>query len=154
MRPVAALALLLALAACGGESEPPSGFTDEPTAQEDTTTLDQQPAEEEPPPYAVSLVSSCDDEYPVVFQTDPFRLVAEVEATNEGSETAEVDVTTAWLFFGGGKTRLTKTVVLEPAETKRVAFSKPSNYAEISKMVGWQPGDTMCRSRGSGWIVD
>lgn len=106
-------------------------------------------ARPKPPPKPVLKVtfdSSCNDDWPVVFQTQPYRFVAETHVHNRGNVPAEVMVTTDWLFFGGGKTSLSKKVRLKPGATLRVPFSKPASLDEVSRMVGWQHGDRMCRT--------
>lgn len=102
----------------------------------------------EPPAPVVDYVleSSCEDEYPVVFQTDPPRLVAEAKATNTGNVPVTLDVTTTWFFFGGGEAKKTKRVRLEVAADERVPFSKPSSVSELSRMAGWQHDDTLCET--------
>jgi hypothetical protein len=96
----------------------------------------------------VRFASSCNDDWPVVYQTSPNRFVSEVMLWNAGSAESAVRVWTDWFFFGGGKTRKTLPLItLEPGQKRRVAVSKPATSSQLLRMTGWQHGDRMCKSQ-------
>jgi hypothetical protein len=125
----------------------PSKATQEPTATQTST----------PEAPKLSYQSSCEDDYPVVFQTGDssentmtgFRFVGEMDLQNSGDAPARVRAQFTWLFFGGGSTSLTKTMTVPAGAHRKVGFVKPSTLAEVSNMAGHQVGDKLCKARAT-----
>lgn len=141
MKAIAVALLAVALTACGGHPESSN-------AQAVRMSPVHVKATKSRPTHRVTYSASCNDQWPVVFQTSPPRLVSEVTLHNRGSAATRVQVWTDWFFFGGGSDRkMLAPITLAPGETKRVAVSKPVDGAELLKMAGWKHGDRMCRSR-------
>jgi hypothetical protein len=145
--PMALLGALVFIAACGGTGgEPEAGGTTVTVTEQSggTPELESRPD--------VSYSSSCQDDYPLVFQTGDgsemthtgYRFVAEVDLYNDGGAPGRVRVKMTWLFFGGGSTSMTKTVEVRAEGHRKVGFVQPSTQAEVSNMLGHQHGDKLC----------
>jgi hypothetical protein len=124
----------------------------EPTIEPATPTPEPEPTAE-PEPH-MTFTSSCEDEWPLLFQTGDssentmtgFRFVGEVDVYNDGNAAGEASVTFTWLYFGSGSASLTKTVSVGAGGHRNVGFVEPATVDEISNMAGHQHGDKMCKT--------
>ena len=160
----AAVLLALLMSACGGTdgSAEAGGTTSTVTAASSQAPQSQPTKKPEPEPEPdpkpdVSYESSCQDDFPLVFQTGDnseltmtgFRFVGEVDLYNDGDAPGQVRVEMTWLFFGGGSTSLTRTVEVPAGGHRNVGLIKPSTLDEVSRMAGHQPGDKLCKAQAT-----
>lgn len=139
-------ALALPLVGCGGPTT--DGVAPDSTSATHVAVV-RQPSK---PKHRVTFTTSCQDAWPLVFQTSPPRLVSEVYVRNRGTAASWVYMKTTWFYFGGGSTsKIVGPIRLQPGQRERLAISKPVSQSVLSRMVGWKHGDRMCRTTGTSY---
>lgn len=145
-------ATLLGSCSSADEPEGPGDQANPPAI----TTPPPAPSKTPKPEFDVTYTSTCMDDFPQVFVTGDYsdntrtgyRFIADVTVYNDGDIRARPFVTVSWLLVGGERVTMERMMRdLPPGQHRRVGFTKPATFDQVSRMAAHRAGDKLCTAK-------